>query len=61
VQEIDGMEGDVIVMQELFRFDQTGVDEEGRVQGRFVWTGIRPGFLDTFRALGVPMADGLFG
>jgi len=61
VQEIDGMEGEVIIMQEIFRFEQTGVDEAGRVQGRFVWTGLRPGFLETFRAVGVALPEGMFG
>ncbi|HEY8618424.1 CpaF family protein [Phenylobacterium sp.] len=60
VSEIDGMEGDVIVMQEIFRFEQTGVDEAGKVQGRFVWTGLRPGFLDTFKAMGVSLPEGMF-
>jgi pilus assembly protein CpaF len=61
VSEIDGMEGEVIVMQEIFRFEQTGLDELGKVQGRFVWTGLRPGFLDTFKAMGVMLPEGMFG
>ena len=44
LQEITGTEGDVISMQEVFRFEQTGLDGQGRVQGRFVATGIRPRF-----------------
>jgi pilus assembly protein CpaF len=55
IQEIDGMEGDVITMQEIFRFEQTGVDPNGKVLGRFVLTGVRPNFLRTFEALGVPI------
>jgi pilus assembly protein CpaF len=55
IQEIDGMEGDVITMQEIYRFEQTGVDANGRVQGRFVLTGVRPNFLSHFAALGIPM------
>ena len=35
--------------------------EGGRVLGRFVWTGLRPGFLETFRAVGVALPDGMFG
>lgn len=54
IQEIDGMEGDIITMQEIFRFEQTGVDTSGKVLGRFVLTGVRPNFLRTFEALGIP-------
>jgi pilus assembly protein CpaF len=53
IQEIDGMEGDVITMQEIFRFEQTGVGQEGKVQGHFMLTGVRPNFLRTFEALGI--------
>jgi pilus assembly protein CpaF len=42
VSEITGMEGDQIQMHDLFLFEQTGVDEHGHAQGRFVATGIRP-------------------
>lgn len=55
IQEIEGMEGDIITMQEIFRFEQTGVDSAGKVQGRFLLTGVRPNFLRTFQALGVPI------
>jgi pilus assembly protein CpaF len=54
VQELEGLEGDVITMQEVFRFEQTGLAESGRVEGRFVWTGLRPAFIDAFRANGIP-------
>jgi pilus assembly protein CpaF len=53
IQEIDGMEGDIITMQEIFRFEQTGVDTSGKVLGRFVLTGVRPNFLRHFEALGI--------
>jgi pilus assembly protein CpaF len=55
IQEIDGMEGDVITMQEIFRYEQTGVDTSGKVLGRFVLTGVRPNFLRSFQALGIPI------
>lgn len=55
IQEVDGMEGDVITMQEVFRFEQTGVDPGGKVLGRFVLTGVRPNFLRAFEALGIPI------
>lgn len=53
IQEIEGMEGDVITMQEIFRYEQAGVDENGKVLGRFMLTGVRPNFLKTFKALGI--------
>jgi pilus assembly protein CpaF len=59
LQEIEGMEGDVITMQEIFRFEQTGVDADGRAQGRFAWTGIRPRFFEAFRAMRIPIPAAL--
>jgi pilus assembly protein CpaF len=58
IQEIEGMEGDIVTMQEIFRFEQTGIETDGRVQGRFAWTGIRPRFFESFKAqrIAVPTA-----
>ena len=53
LSELSGMEGDVITMQEIFRFRQTGVSTDGMVQGRFEATGIRPRFLEQVMAHGV--------
>ena len=50
ITEITGMEGDVITMQEIFKFEQTGLTDEARVQGRFVATGIRPKFFQRLHA-----------
>lgn len=58
--EVTGMEGDVITMQEIYRFDQTGVDSTGKVKGRFQATGIRPKFIDKFEALGLHTPSELF-
>ncbi len=55
IQEVDGMEGDIITMQEIFRFEQTGVDADGKTLGRFMLTGVRPNFLQAFQALGIPV------
>jgi pilus assembly protein CpaF len=60
VSELTGMEGDVITMQEIFRFRQTGVDSEGVVKGRFEATGIRPRFLDQVMAHGISLSPDLF-
>ena len=60
ITEVQGMEGDVIVMQDVFTFEQTGV-VEGRVQGFLRPTGIRPRFSEKFEALGVELPPGTFG
>ena len=53
IQEITGMEGNIITMQELFCFNQTGVTDEGAVKGHFKPTGIRPRFGDRLKSLGI--------
>jgi pilus assembly protein CpaF len=53
LQEIVGMEGSVIIMQELFCFQQTGVGEHGAVEGLFKPSGIRPRFAEKLKALGI--------
>lgn len=60
VSEISGMEGEVVTMQELFRFDQSGVDSDGRVLGEFKTTGIRPSFASKFETAGVHLPSDLF-
>ena len=60
LQEITGMEGDIITMQEIFCFDQTGVAPDGTVLGHFRATGIRPKFAERLQARGAPLADYLF-
>jgi pilus assembly protein CpaF len=60
LQEITGMEGDVVTLQEIFSFEQTGIDRDGRVKGRFVSRGIRPKFIEKFKALGIPFPNDLF-
>jgi pilus assembly protein CpaF len=60
ISEVVGMEGDVITMQEIFLFDRQGLDEDGKVQGRFKPTGIRPRFADRLKAYGIPLPAALF-
>ena len=60
IQEITGMEGDVITMQEIFAFKQTGVGADGMVQGYFHATGVRPKFTDRLRAFGIVLPDAMF-
>lgn len=60
VQEVSGMEGDVVTMQEIFTFEQTGIDQHGKVKGRFRATGIRPKFAEKFQAMGIQIPNELF-
>jgi pilus assembly protein CpaF len=60
ITEVQGMEGDVIVMQDVFVFEQTGV-VEGKIQGRLKPTGIRPKFVEKFEVMGINLPPGLFG
>ena len=60
VSEVSGMEGEVVTMQDLFGFEQTGVDSDGRVVGEFRPTGIRPSFATKFEIAGVHLPTDLF-
>jgi pilus assembly protein CpaF len=60
ISEITGMEGEVVTMQEVFRFRQTGVGADGIVQGRFEATGIRPRFLEQVISHGLTLSADLF-
>jgi len=60
IAELTGMEGEVITMQEIFRFRQSGVSSDGIIQGRFESTGIRPRFLDQVMAHGITLSSELF-
>jgi len=60
IQEITGMEGDVITMQDIFTYEQTGVAADGTVQGHFRATGIRPKFIEILRIHGITVSEELF-
>ncbi len=60
VSEITGMEGDTITMQDIFVFQQEGLDEHNQVIGRHVPTGIQPTFLDRLARAGAKIPPGLF-
>ncbi|MGQ9555513.1 MAG: CpaF family protein [Anaerolineae bacterium] len=60
VTEVQGMEGDTIVMQDVFTFRQTGV-ENGRVIGRLMPTGIRPRFTEKLQVAGISLPSAVFG
>jgi len=60
IAEVQGMEGDAVTMQEIFKFEQMGIDDAGRAHGRFIATGLRPGFLDRLKYSGVNLDPGIF-
>lgn len=60
ITEVVGMEGDTIIMQELFAFKQHGVDANGRAHGEFVATGIRPTFMDRLETSGFSLPADIF-
>ncbi|MTI83675.1 MAG: CpaF family protein [Firmicutes bacterium] len=60
ITEVQGMEGDVIILQDLFTFQQQGVDADGMLQGEFQSTGIRPKFIDRIEAAGFKLPPSIF-
>ncbi len=60
ISEVVGMEGDIITMQEIFVFERQGIDENGKVLGRFRATGIRPRFAEQLRRCGIDLPTALF-
>ena len=60
ITEVQGMEGDTIILEDLFKYEQTGV-EAGKVQGAFRATGARPKCYDKFEASGVYLSLNVFG
>jgi len=61
ITEVQGMEGDVIVMQDIFVYEQTGMDENGKIIGRLRPTGIRPKFIEKFETQGIFLPASVFG
>ncbi len=60
ISELVGMEGDVITMQDIFTYEQTGVDQDGKVLGRMAPTGIRPRCMERLEATGFSMSSDSF-
>ncbi len=60
VSEIVGMEGEVITMQEIFMYERQGINEDGKVLGRFKASGIRPRFAERLQTSGIELPAGLF-
>jgi pilus assembly protein CpaF len=60
ITEIVGMEQDTIVMQDIYRYMQEGLDENGKAKGRFEATGVRPSFMDKLESAGVRLPSSAF-
>lgn len=60
IQEIDGMEGEIITMSEIFRFQRLGLDENGNVTGEFRATGMIPNFYDKLAQRGIELDRDVF-
>ena len=60
ITEVCGMENDTIVMQDIFKFDKTGVDENGRATGKFICTGVRPKCMDKLESMGIKLPASIF-
>ena len=60
VTEVVGMEQDTVVMQDIYRYVQEGIDETGRARGHFLATGIRPSFMEQLESAGVRLPSSAF-
>jgi len=60
VTEVMNMEQDMIIMQDIFRFKQIGIDQNGRAHGQFEATGVRPSFISRLEAAGIKLPSNLF-
>jgi len=61
ITEVQGMEGDVVVLQDVFLFEQTGLDERGKIIGQLRPTGIRPKFVEAFESQNIYLPPNIFG
>lgn len=59
ITEVQGMEGDVIILQDIFRFEQRGLDNRGKVKGEFISTGIMPRFVQKLKEKGIIIPSNL--
>src|SRR5215510_9411336 len=61
ITEVYGIEDDEILTQDIFAFEQTGIDDEGKIVGELRPTGVRPTFMAQFQKNGVVLPPGEFG
>jgi pilus assembly protein CpaF len=60
ITEVQGLEGDVIVLQDIFSFQQDGIDENGKIKGRLIPTGVRPKFYEQLESSGIHIPASVF-
>ena len=60
IVEVMNMEQDIIIMQDIFKFKQLGLDQNGRAYGQFEATGVRPSFMTRLEAAGMKLPTNLF-
>jgi len=60
ITEVHGMEGDIIVLQDIFKFEQTGMNSKGQVMGQFIFTGVRPKAVDKLAAKSIKIPPSIF-
>jgi pilus assembly protein CpaF len=60
ITEVMGMEQDIIIMQDIFKFKQLGIDQNGRSYGQFEATGVRPSFMHRLESSGIKLPSNLF-
>ncbi|GGF28737.1 type II secretion system protein E [Halobacillus andaensis] len=60
ITEVQGLEGDIIVLQDIFAFEQSGIDEEGKIIGKLVPTGVRPKFYERMEYEGIHLPASIF-
>jgi pilus assembly protein CpaF len=60
ITEVQGLEGDVIVLQDIFLFEQKGVDAQGKLIGKMVPTGVRPKFYERLESSGIHIPATVF-
>ncbi|GAA4437158.1 MULTISPECIES: CpaF family protein [Bremerella] len=60
ITEVIGMEQETVVMQDVYRYEQSGIDETGRARGRFISTGVRPNFMERLESAGVRLPASAF-
>jgi pilus assembly protein CpaF len=61
ITEVQGMEGDVPLLQDIFAFEQTGINEKGKIIGNLRPTGARPKFIERFESLNIFLPSSIFG
>jgi pilus assembly protein CpaF len=60
ITEVQGMESDIIILQDIFVFKQHGLDSKGKVVGEYVFTGVRPKFIEKLQDHGIQVPFNIF-